>query len=360
MDAMDTTSPSSTPHGQNPDHAETSAPLEVESIIPAPLFKVGDKVRIRDPGFVFLLSGSGPKSKRSLDSIHASQCIDMPDFIQDPNSNLITAVTNLHTHSVPGSFSAESPKLENPCLCLSWSARNTGTEACNAAIAYLKGKYPDTEQDNETWFNAQKLVLDRVSTAQWAAYDAIRAKIGPVVDSLDHSDPQLTFDEYAEGHVQPWMEAKLIRAIRDATLETFAEIEKNTLIKTEPSFCGSFSFYSLSTPYNRVDRSAFTCLCKEYEVFVIAEKAIDATCYRMEVRATCVLGEDDDLKESKERASQYILNAAQDAIECITKDGDEDRGCKVVDEIHMKAWSMYFRAFCPCLDIQCRVGMHRL
>jgi len=53
--------------------------------------------------------------------------------------------------------------------------------------------------------------------------------------------------------------------------EAFAEIDKGALVKADPSSSESFYFDGLGTPYNKIDRSSFTCLCKVNHVKSIAE-----------------------------------------------------------------------------------------
>ncbi len=64
----------------------------------------------------------------------------------------------------------------------------------------------------------------------------------------------------------------------------------------------------------------------------------------MKVGTIYILDEDDAMEKAKERSSEFIVNVAQEAMECITEKGDEDHVCNADDEIHVKAWSTYSRS----------------
>ena len=164
-------------------------------------------------------------------------------------------------------------------------------------------------------------------------------KTGVVLDRVDHSSTQVSFDGYDEGHVQPWMTAKLVKAINDAVFESCAEIGKYALANSEAWVYKSSLFSGLGPAYDRLDRTKFTCLCKAYEFDLIVEVEINSAHHRIDVGTIPLFEEENAMEKAKSRAGRYIINAAQDAMDIIIEKGDEEQKCRPSDDAHMEAWS---------------------
>ena len=213
---------------------------------------------------------------------------------------------------------------------------------------FCKQRYPNILEVGDSWVNAQQVLLGRIAAAQWAAYDAIRTKTGAVLDRVDHSNEQVPFDEYEEGHVQPWMTGKLVLAIRDAVFESLADIGKHTLKDLDASIYESFSFGGLGPVYDRPNRARFPCSCKAHEVNLIIEKEIDLAHHRINVGTIKLLKEDNAIENAENRARRHITNAAQDDMDVIIEENDEVQKCRPGDETHMEAWSTFKSPFFLC------------
>lgn len=204
--------------------------------------------------------------------VHESRLMAYPDFDPDSSDKLINASKCLYIHPSMRADAMQSWFENSECGCLIGHASRLGTEGCSAAIAFYQQHHRSEIQAGDPWIDAQLLILEAIAAAQWSAYDTMRAKTGPVFDQLKNYDERLPCSEYDEGHVQPWMTAKITRAIRDAVRTTFAKVD--TLMEVNPSDYQAFSCDGLGTAYNRVDRAAFPCLCKAHSVGCIAEGAI--------------------------------------------------------------------------------------
>ena len=291
-----------------------------------------------DTDIVFRLTSSRPRRRKVCHEIHSTQLIDALNIPYDPFRQLIAATYDLHYHRDISVY-ADNFRTISPCLCLSWQARKIGTKACSAAIAFYEQQIPDVTQINDEWLETRASMAQQVAVAQWAAYDSIREQTGAVTDTHDHSDPQTPVDEYAEGHVQPWMTQKIINAVKDAVLATFSNKDNGELMEFQKSSYESLFFEKLELFDDRSETARFPCLCKEDYVAFAAKEAIHAVHYRVEVGVIFALAEDNDFVRTKAKASEFIADAGKKVLRDIYQEGDEQNDCKKDDETHIKEWS---------------------
>ncbi|KAL6720439.1 hypothetical protein ACLMJK_002361 [Lecanora helva] len=233
-------------------------------------------------------------------------------------------------------------KSDKPCLCLAWQTQLLSSAACSAAISLYQQNHPNETQPSDLWVEAQILIIERVAATQRATYNAIREKTGAIFDAVDHSDPRAPFDVYAEGHVQPWMEVKLIEAIRATILKAFVDIDMLLLNESDPSDYSLCSFDSHGfIPYIKVNGSHLPCLCKAHRVKLIAKDVIETIHFRLEAGVIPLLDEEDAMESAKLRASELVMSLAQDAMKCIVQPDDEEHRCKEGENIHMKNWMVW-------------------
>ena len=207
-----------------------------------------------------------PHSQAKANSV----IIDIFNSVRAQSLELGNALGDSNTRLGATASSAKPSDKVSICLCLNWSAGKLATESFDAAILFHKRRFPN--EVAETWNSTQQTIMKKVLAATWVACSIIRAKTGPVFDKFDHKIGGLPCEEYEKGHVQPWMRAEIMKTIRDAVLDYFAELGEHTMMQPRAASYRSFSFDKLDCPYNGVDRTKFTCLCKDDRVSCEADR----------------------------------------------------------------------------------------
>ena len=178
-----------------------------------------------------------------------------------------------------------------------------------------------------------------------------------MADTQDHSDQQTPFDEYTEGHVQPWIRYKITNAVKDAVLATFSNKDKDNgeLMEFQKSSYESLFFEKLELFDDRSETARFLCLCKEDYLAFAAKEAIHTLHYRVEVGVIYALAEDNDIVRTKAKVSKFLVDAGKKVLHEIYQEGDKQKDrkkmCRTVYSPSRKRHSMS-----PSEDLESRVS----
>ena len=234
----------------------------------------------------------------------------------------------------------------HPCHCLSVAAHSISDAAIHAATfhyANLAFTYAASSGTRHPLLDPWKndLIIHRVSKAQEQAVQKIRASTGLIMHSNDDHGKrlrhQVTATDYS-GHVQPWMDALIHRAMIKAANEAFKEIDDRDGTKTYEDGKQRFAFSFrrpgtvLSNPY----MARFPCLCKDF----IANKIAD-TVFNNSVKLVKNFAEESPASQQdiKTRLNTSIAKATVNALEEIADPEDKKHMCSASGPaLHMEPW----------------------